>query len=507
MKFSLKTTVTKPLAVLGSLVLVFSIGLPAGAKEVGCLPTPALSDARRVEAKTLTAGVTAIAWQWPAGSQASNVGLSQLGTKVSVVSGNLSNVNFGVISWPIAQTADLRMLSSTDYQAIATINGDYMDGNGPYSAVVDDSEMIYAPAGPTQVLGMIKARVNQATGYRSNGRVTVGSKTFVLTGVNRLTLGKESVVFYKPNFVHPITPKGDATFVFKDGKLLKVYPYGAAVSTKLGLVVQVRGPLVTKVRALTAKSKVVYNLGAVPTYETRMVADTLTAQGTISNSTTTLSFDSINSNLLSAGATLFDSNFAGTTNSGKVALRIGPDSFGRLVIKNVYDHGYYAKIDPGTFMLQANGTSARIAMKFKVNDVVTITRGYRGTANYNFINAAGRGPRLIQNGKFTWVCSQHNTDFRPRSAIGWNQEGQVWLITSSRGEDAPDMGMRQGGSSTDQMGHWLLALGATEGFLLDGGGSTTMEINDQKSGWKRFDLPDSAWYRGLANAFALKTKN
>ena len=69
------------------------------------------------------------------------------------------------------------------------------------------------------------------------------------------------------------------------------------------------------------------------------------------------------------------------------------------------------------------------------------------------------------------------------------------------------MGMRQGGSSTDQIGHWLQALGATQAFLLDGGGSTTMQIKDPEDGWQRFDLPDTAWYRGLSNAFTLQTKN
>jgi hypothetical protein len=66
--------------------------------------------------------------------------------------------------------------------------------------------------------------------------------------------------------------------------------------------------------------------------------------------------------------------------------------------------------------------------------------------------------------------------------------------------------MRQGGSTSDQMGHWLQSLGATEVVLLDGGGSTTMQIRHPESGWQRFDLPDSAWYRGLANGFTLESK-
>jgi len=82
----------------------------------------------------------------------------------------------------------------------------------------------------------------------------------------------------------------------------------------------------------------------------------------------------------------------------------------------------------------------------------------------------------------------------------------VWLITSSRGENANDNGMRMGGSATDQIGLWLQQLGATDAVLLDGGGSTTMEIKHPEDGWQRFDLPDEAWYRSLANAFAIKSK-
>jgi hypothetical protein len=77
-------------------------------------------------------------------------------------------------------------------------------------------------------------------------------------------------------------------------------------------------------------------------------------------------------------------------------------------------------------------------------------------------------------------------------------------MASSRGQDAADMGMRQGGSTADQMARWLMSLGATDAVLLDGGGSTTMEINDPDSNWQRFDLPDSAWYRSLSNAFSIE---
>jgi exopolysaccharide biosynthesis protein len=159
-------------------------------------------------------------------------------------------------------------------------------------------------------------------------------------------------------------------------------------------------------------------------------------------------------------------------------------------------------------VLQATGTAAAAAAaKFKVGEIVTVSRAHRSTNKQQFVAAAGRGPRILQGGKFVWVCANHNKDLRPRSAIGWNQDGQIWLMSSSLGYESFDFGFRQGGSTSSQMGEWLLALGATDAVLLDGGGSTTMQINDPSQGWKRFDLPDSAWYRELANAFSIESKN
>ena len=227
-----------------------------------------------------------------------------------------------------------------------------------------------------------------------------------------------------------------------------------------------------------------------------MAADSVRAIGSISSATTTLNFDSINYGYLSPyGVTLFDENYLTVTKSGRVTLRIQPDDQGRLIVKNVYRQGYFTKVDAGGFIVQVSSALASTALRFKVGDVVNISRSYRSQANTQFVNAAGRGPRLLQGGKFVWVCA------------GWNQDGQVWLITTSRGENADDGGMRMGGSTTDQVGLWLKQLGATDAVLLDGGGSTTLEINDPESGWQRFDLPDDAWYRSLANAFSIESKD
>ncbi len=495
----------RSIAITSVALLVLTGAVTANAANSDCLSTPELNSAHLVESKSLDYGVSAQAWQWEPGSDATNASLSPLGTRVSIATGNLRNISFGILHWSIPETQDLRMLSVTGDKALASLNGDYFDGNGPWNAMLEDSHMIYSPPGTTGVVGLIKRTVVPSKGYRGTGSVTVGTKKYLVTGVNQLSPGKDSIVVYGQGFVHDVTPKGQVTIVIKSGKIYKVYPKGAAVSKRLGTVIQVRGKYAATFAKFALKKVAKVALAPAPLYETKMVADTVAPAGSISSANNTVPIDAYNFGpLSSSGATLFDGEYSETTRSGRVTLRILPDATGKLVVRNVYRQGYFTKVDAGGYILQAKGDTATAALRFKAGDVVTISRGYRSATGANFINAAGRGPRIVQNNKFVWICAMHGKEFRPRSAIGWNQDGQVWLMASSRGADAADMGMRQGGSTADQMARWLMALGATDAVLLDGGGSTTMEIKDPDASWQRFDLPDSAWYRALSNAFSIE---
>jgi hypothetical protein len=287
--------------------------------------------------------------------------------------------------------------------------------------------------------------------------------------------------------------------------VFKVYPKGAALSSATGTVIQANGTFAPLLAQLKVKSEVKIVLPAAPMYEESMAADNVSISGSISSKTNTLTFDAVNFTKLSAsGATLFDTTFSGTTRAGRATLRIATNSSGQLYVKNVYRSGVALRAEAGVFIVQVNGSSAAsTALKFKAGDLVTVSRAFQADSRSQFITAAGRGPRMVQGGKLIWICAQHNREHRPRSAIGWNQDGQVWLMTSSRGYDAFDFGYRQGGSTSSQMAQWLMSLGATDAVLLDGGGSTTMQINQPDVGWQRFDLPDNAWWRELANAFSI----
>ena len=501
-----KRMIKRGLAV-GLVLSAVVVGSPAIAASSGCLAMTTLDSSHQSASLNLGSSVTAKSWTWQPGGDAESASLSPLGSKLSVVTGNLREIDFGILHWAIPQTKTLRDLSDDSDTALGALNGDYFDGNGPWNAMIENGQVSYSPPGRTGVVGMKHVKVDPAKGYRSTGTLTVGSRTYAVTGVNQASPGPESMVVYGAKSAIAVPPKGQTTVVLKAGAIYKVYPSGAAVNIKSGVIIQARGAIARRLAVLKVKTKAKLSLSRVPLYETRMAADSIRTVGTISNNSTTLTFDAVNyANLSTSGATLFDENFAGTPNRGSATLRIGLDNFGKYKVKNVYGSGASITLLTGELILQANGASAISARKFRVGDVVTISAGYQALAKSTFLSAAGRGPRLVENGKFIWNCATHTKDFRPRSAIGWDQDGRVWLAASSRGQDAADFGFRQGGSTADQMGHWLMSLGATDVVLLDGGGSTTMEIKNPEVGWQRFDIPDSAWYRELANGFSLQLK-
>jgi hypothetical protein len=512
MKTQRKFTRTRAIKAVSFLVatsFLVSGSIPASA-ATGCIYTPTLEKSRQAPDLSLGNFVTAKSWQWKPGSDASSASLSSLGAKVSVVSGNLRNITLGVLHLGVPRSQELRVLTDSNSKTVAAINGDYFDGSGPWNAMVESGQVSYSPPGETEVFGLVRKKVVESHGYRTTGTVKIGTRSFKLTGVNQLEPGPSSLVLYKSNFVRPVTPKGSVTLLIRAGKLAKVYPKGASISAKTGYVIQVKGYLASHVAKMKVNSKVTFSRPPMPKYEERIAADTITTYGNISSKSNTLSIDSVNYTNLGPGATLFDDNFKSTTKAGRATLRIVPDSTGKFLVKNIYKTGAALKVDTNSFIVQARSTQAAlVANKFKVGDSVSISRAYQAEAKSEFITAAGRGPRIVQGGKMIWICAQHPDTFRPRTAIGWNQDGQVWFVTSSRGLLAFDFGYRQGGSTSSQMARWLLQLGATDGILLDGGSSTVMYVDVPEEGprLKRFDLPDESWTRDLVNGFSIERRN
>jgi len=82
----------------------------------------------------------------------------------------------------------------------------------------------------------------------------------------------------------------------------------------------------------------------------------------------------------------------------------------------------------------------------------------------------GGGPVLIKGGA-RWFADAAN-DFtrgrQPRTLVGWNAAGERWFVTVDGRQPDASVGM-----TLAEAADFLLALGATDGLNLDGGGSTT----------------------------------
>lgn len=118
-------------------------------------------------------------------------------------------------------------------------------------------------------------------------------------------------------------------------------------------------------------------------------------------------------------------------------------------------------------------------------------------------DSVGRGALLLRDGQVITDCAG---DDRPRTAIGWDEQGRTWIITAQEGDSIDVIGgARMGGTTNFQMARWLHQLGATDGVTLDGGGSTDLEVRTA-AGLHRADLPDDAFARLVPNGLIVVPK-
>lgn len=104
-----------------------------------------------------------------------------------------------------------------------------------------------------------------------------------------------------------------------------------------------------------------------------------------------------------------------------------------------------------------------------------------GGSIWNTTSAIGGSPVLIKNNNIQItdaeeLISVNNTTSRPRSAIGYLSNGIV-LILAVEGDNAPNYP----GINLADLASLLKTLGCTEAMNLDGGGSTSMIVNNVKT--------------------------
>ena len=117
-------------------------------------------------------------------------------------------------------------------------------------------------------------------------------------------------------------------------------------------------------------------------------------------------------------------------------------------------------------------------------------------------DALGRGPRVLVDGVNVADCTTlESTATRPRTGIGWRDGGSTVIFLTVNASKTAALG--DAGMTHHQAAAALRAAGATDGVLVDGGGSTTMEVR------RRMDLAPvrfdqrASYERPVPNSYAL----
>lgn len=118
--------------------------------------------------------------------------------------------------------------------------------------------------------------------------------------------------------------------------------------------------------------------------------------------------------------------------------------------------------------------------------------------------ASGHGGRILTHGAVRKLCSTYENMRRPRTMFAWDQQGLTWLLTAGTGPVAPGSLVRSGGSTKRQLAEVARRLGATDGVVLDGGGSTALFIRTGRGGIKRIDAQSAVDVRKVPVLWILK---
>ncbi len=489
-----------------ALLLISATSMPVAAAQgaFGCELAPQLSSAQQSITQKLPSGVDFKTYTFSPGVANGSFFYS----KVAVAHANMSKVNLVETSAAIGKaTSQLALASKVG--AIAYVNTDYFnEGNGlPYSAIIKNGLPIYAPPGLSKVVGTIPVSYNLATGFPTSAQFTISASRFVLNGVNLSSVPTNSAVVYTSAFASKQLPVSSAALLIKSGKVAAIYRGWTKAKPRSGALLVATGTVATRFLKFKVGYSTTFRVPSVPAPSTQLKAALVRANGSAVSGASSLPIVSINSDLVSglSGIRLYDGNFTTSRGTAHGNYTVTLNSLG--VVQARYKPGRDVMVPAGGQVLQLDNDSLAFYNSAAAGTKVSVSNTFAASHGYKFLEASGSGSQVLQNGTNIQDCSAAHEQIRPRTAIGWNDAtGDTWLITTSSGQDLNDFGFRMGGSTIHQVFDWLKMLGATDAVTVDGGGSTTMFIQDG-SGLKRQDIPDSAWLRDIIVGMAFVAKD
>ena len=197
-----------------------------------------------------------------------------------------------------------------------------------------------------------------------------------------------------------------------------------------------------------------------------------------------LALDGVNATLAQEQVVLYTPAFGPSTETTDAEMSVvlrtvepaGPIRLGQTTLVEVVgalDGADDVAIPPDGGVLAGHGAGAR-ALRDLWGRVQAGTAGARAFLRLEtpagVIESLGGSPVLLRDGKrwFTDAADSFTRGRHPRTLVGWNPAGQIVLVTIDGRQPEVSVGM-----TLAEAADLLLALGATEGINLDGGGSTT----------------------------------
>ncbi len=347
-----------------------------------------------------------------------------------------------------------------------------------------------------------------ASGFLTSGSVQIGVSNFPISGINK-SVGSNQVKLFT-NAWSAKTPAGALTIVIKDGEITSLFNEGASVKVLEGeYVLQVPELLAPDIR-----NAFVGPTTTVTVDETQDRIRTIAETKARYRSTLTVNGEKLlmgtlnyyhadgNLNLPDANqGYVFDDNWRGTSGDGATVAGYASVRVRAGVIQKINKSGGSMTVqEAGDLVFQFGSNQAPIVQDWAVGMPATFVSKYQTKNDEPYETFIGYGTKLISDGTLVATCAVTGSQVRPRTAIGWNDSGQYWLITASpASRDPSNSGYRTGGANYPQVARWLKSLGATHAVGLDGGGSTWM-IRRTSTGAERVDLPepnndDNPWIR------------
>jgi hypothetical protein len=477
-----------------ALLVALALVPATSASAVSCETTKSLTGAK-LTTEILSSGVELRKYNFDAGKANS----SPYEGRLTVAKGSSAELTLIPTISKIGDSSSQRWLAG-HVVAQAHVNGNYYDFNSflPEGNLGQNGSFLYGMPGTQSVIGIESQDATLATGVRDAFTIRAGYARLEATGYNLRSISSSDLVIYDSSYqLSKLPPNVYAVSVVRS-KVSTRYKTGTRTVPKSGYVILAGSSRAASLKSLSTGSTVSFRTPAGTLAKPKY--DSITPAVSVKRGSLTVNLDAVNYGITSnISAALFDDNWLGNTPNSRLTVLVNQDN----IVTAVKTTRYTSVPDVGERVLKfyTAGAAAQAATLL-VGDSVTIRKGWTSNSGSTYSSILSYHTRLLKNGAVVVTCTGASEGVRPRTAIGWDNKGNVYLATTTMGRAWPDGGYRLGGSTLTQLAKWLKTIGATDAASVDGGGSTTMYIR-RGSEYTREDLPESDWVRSIAQGIAL----